>query len=184
LRRAGPADAARLSLIGGATFLEAYGSDHPGDALIAHIEAQHSAAWYRRMLADPACAAWVLEAGWGAQAGYAVLTLPDLACETGARDVELKRLYLLGGWQSGGWGGLLLGLVETEAAARDQHMYISLGLASPWTRADYAERAKQHGYLTPLLFQLLDGRDPRPSILRTLKPSGDTRALTRTEATA
>lgn len=118
LRRAGPADAARLSLIRGATFLEAYGSDHPGDALIAHIEAQHSAAWYRRMLADPACAAWVLEAGWGAQAGYAVLTLPDLACETGARDVELKRLYLLGGWQSGGWGGLLLGLVETEAAAR------------------------------------------------------------------
>ena len=36
----------------------------------------------------------------------------------------------------------------------------------------------------PYLFQLLDGRDPYPAILKTLRPHGDTRARARSEAIA
>jgi GNAT superfamily N-acetyltransferase len=118
LRRALPMDAARLALLGGATFLNSFAHDHPGDAIIAHVDAYHSRAWYERMLADPACAAWILETGLGAPIGYALLTPPELDCPTDDCDLELKRIYLLGPWQSGGWGVKLLGAVEAEARAR------------------------------------------------------------------
>ncbi|WP_116090835.1 GNAT family N-acetyltransferase [Sphingomonas crusticola] len=118
LRRAVPQDAARLALLGGATFLHSFAHDHPGDALVAHVEAYHSRDWYSRTLADPACAAWILETQLGAPIGYALLTPPELDCPTESSDRELKRIYLLGPWQSGGWGGKLLAAVEEEAQAR------------------------------------------------------------------
>ncbi len=118
LRRAQPRDAARLALLGGATFLHSFAHDHPGDAIVAHVDAHHSRDWYARKLADPACAIWILETELGAPVGYAMLTPPDLDCPTDARDLELKRIYLLGPWQSGGWGAKLLAAVEAEARAR------------------------------------------------------------------
>jgi ribosomal protein S18 acetylase RimI-like enzyme len=118
LRRAVPADAARLALLGGATFLSSFAHDHPGDAIVAHVDAHHSSDWYARLLADPAAAAWILETPLGAPVGYALLTPPTLDCPTDTGDLELKRIYLLSGWQSGGWGGRLLNAVEAEARAR------------------------------------------------------------------
>ena len=118
LRAAGPRDAARLALLGGATFLHSFAHDHPGDAIVAHVDAYHSRDWYARMLADPANAAWILETDLGAPIGYALLTPPELDCPIDASDRELKRIYLLGPWQSGGWGAKLLEAVETEARAR------------------------------------------------------------------
>ena len=118
LRRAVPEDAARLALLGGATFLASFAHDHPGDAIVAHVDAYHSRDWYARLLADPACAAWILETELRAPIGYALLTPPALDCPTEAGDLELKRIYLLGPWQSGGWGAVLLDAVEAEARAR------------------------------------------------------------------
>jgi diamine N-acetyltransferase len=118
LRRAAPTDAARLALLGGATFLNSFAHDHPGDAIVAHVDEHHNAGWYAGALADPGIAAWILETALGAPVGYALLTPPKLDCPTGARDLELKRIYLLGPWQSGGWGGKLLRAVEEEARAR------------------------------------------------------------------
>jgi len=118
LRRAVPADAARLALLGGATFLASFAHDHPGDAIVAHVDAYHSPDWYARMLSDPGNAAWILETELGAPIGYALLTPPALDCPTFAGDIELKRIYLLGPWQSGGWGVKLLDAVEAEARAR------------------------------------------------------------------
>jgi GNAT superfamily N-acetyltransferase len=118
LRRAEPADAARLALLGGATFLHSFAHDHPGDALLAHVETYHSRAWYAAMLADPDCAAWILETELKAPVGYAVLTPPLIDCATEPGELELKRIYLLGPWQSGGWGAKLLAAVEAEARAR------------------------------------------------------------------
>jgi ribosomal protein S18 acetylase RimI-like enzyme len=118
LRRAEPADAARLALLGAATFLQSFAHDHPGDALVAHVDAYHSRDWYARILADPACAVWILETELGAPVGYAVLTPPQLDCPTDTGDLELKRIYLLSGWQSGGWGVRMLQAVEAEAQAR------------------------------------------------------------------
>jgi ribosomal protein S18 acetylase RimI-like enzyme len=119
LRRAEPADAARLALLGGATFLASFAHDHPGDALVAHVDFYHSRDWYAALLADPDCAAWILETSLKAPVGYAVLTPPALDCPTETADLELKRIYLLGPWQSGGWGAILLDAVEAEARARN-----------------------------------------------------------------
>lgn len=55
------------------------------------------------------------------------------------------------------------------------HDAILRELPDGWARRDYAERAKALPSVTPYLFQLLDGRDPRPGIHKTLKPAGDTR---------
>jgi len=118
LRRAEPADAARLSLLGGATFLHSFAHDHPGDAIVAHIDKYHSRDWYARLLADPANAVWIVETELKAPVGFAVMTPPALDCETDDGDLELKRIYLLGPFQSGGWGVKLLDAVEAEARAR------------------------------------------------------------------
>lgn len=60
--------------------------------------------------------------------------------------------------------------VATAAeVARDE---LVAALPSDWTRRDYALAAAEYGPLRPYLFNLLDGRDPRPSIWKTLRPSG------------
>lgn len=90
-------------------------------------------------------------------------------------------------WTRTVWRDLSSRADVQECRARDVHTLIldDLATRAPWERRDYAELAKQQRpALTPLLFQLLDGRDPRPSILRTLKPAGDTRARAVSEATA
>lgn len=116
-RRATPADAARLALLGGATFLHSFAHDHPGDGLLAHVGGEHSPQWYAAALADPAIAGWIAETPLGAPVGYAVLTLPAVSgAEPG--DLELKRLYLLGPWQGCGRGARLLATVEAEARMR------------------------------------------------------------------
>ena len=118
LRRAVPEDAARLSLLGGATFLTSFAHDHPGDALIAHVAEYHSIDWYECLLADPGCAARILETELKAPVGYVVMTSPAVDCPTEPGDLELKRIYLLAPFQSGGWGVKLIEAVEAEARAR------------------------------------------------------------------
>lgn len=118
LRRALPTDAARLSLLGGATFLTSFAHDHPGDAMVAHVTTYHSVDWYECLLANPDCAAWILETDLKAPVGYALLTPPAVDCPTEPGDLELKRIYLLAPFQSGGWGVRLIEAVEAEARAR------------------------------------------------------------------
>lgn len=90
----------------------------------------------------------------------------------------------LHGWTETVWRDLSSAADAVECRARDAHHLILDGLPAGWTRSDYAAAAKQKAPLTPYLFNLLDNRDPRPSILRTLKPAGDTRAKTYSEAVA
>lgn len=87
-------------------------------------------------------------------------------------------------WTHDTWEVLSVTADNLMVEVTDVHADIVRGLDRGFDRRDYAEQAKQHGALTPWLFQVLDDRDPRPSILKTLKPSGDTRALARTEAVA
>ncbi|WP_313803582.1 GNAT family N-acetyltransferase [Sphingobium sp.] len=117
-RRAEACDAAALSLLGGATFLASFAHDHPGEALIAHIREAHGEAYYAAALADPDQTALIGETPLGAPVGYALLTRPQLPVETGPTDLELKRIYLLSGWQGGGNGAALLALVMEEARRR------------------------------------------------------------------
>ena len=117
LRRAAPDDAAALSLVGSATFLESFANLHSGANILSHCARHHSAAAYARWLADPRAAAWLVEAMPGqAPVGYALLApadvpVPDLRDD----DLELKRIYLLQPFQSGGWGRRLVTVAADHA---------------------------------------------------------------------
>jgi len=117
IRRATLADAAKLALVGGASFLESFADDHPGDDLVAHVSESHAEDAYRDWLNDPAFALWIAEEALGAPVGYAMLgpaTLP------GSRegDIELKRIYMLRRWHGGGHGKALLNACVENARSR------------------------------------------------------------------
>lgn len=112
-------DAPALSILGGATFLTSFAHDHPGAALTAHIRTAHGEAYYAAALADPTQTVMIGETPLGAAVGYAMITPPDLPIATDpAHDVELKRIYLLHGWQGGGHGDAIMALVVEEARRR------------------------------------------------------------------
>lgn len=112
-------DAPALSILGGATFLASFAHDHPGAALIAHIRGAHGEAYYQAALSDPAQTVLIGETPLGAPVGYAMLTPPDLPIAADpAQDMELKRIYLLGGWQGGGHGDTIMAMVIAQTRRR------------------------------------------------------------------
>ena len=119
LRLARTGDEPRLSLLGGATFLESYAHMLPVTDVLAHVARQHAAEVYARWLIDPACRCWLLECEPGhAPVGYAVVTPPDLPLSDLADDdLEIRRIYLLHKYQRGGRGGQLMQAVREHARA-------------------------------------------------------------------
>lgn len=117
LRRAGFDDAAKLSLVGAASFLETFANDHPGDALVAFTRSTHSVQAWESTLSAPANTAWIVEEVAGAPIGYAVVASATLPGTT-ASDAELKRIYLMSRWHGTGMGKALFDAAVTEARAR------------------------------------------------------------------
>jgi diamine N-acetyltransferase len=115
LRVAGPQDAAKLSLIGQASFLESFADDHDGDEIVRFVASDHSIAAYQKALADPAKHHWIVEEAVGAPVGYAMALPATLPGTDPATDFELKRIYLLSKWHGGGWGAKLYQAVEDAA---------------------------------------------------------------------
>lgn len=114
LRRATPADAAKLAIIGPASFLESFADDHPGDDIVSHFETYHSRDYYDRALIDPAKQLWIVEEKLGAPIGYAMMgeaTLPG----TNRDDAELIRIYVLSRWHGQGLGKALFDVVLARA---------------------------------------------------------------------
>jgi GNAT superfamily N-acetyltransferase len=96
--------------VGQATFLETFSGILDGGAIIEHCRHAHSAAQYHHWLADADAAVWLAELTPGnAPVGYLVLARPELPAADVARDLELKRIYLLGRYHGGGTGKRLLG---------------------------------------------------------------------------
>jgi RNA ligase len=87
-------------------------------------------------------------------------------------------------WTRQVWGDLADRTDALHADAKRTHGYILDDMPGGWTRKDYAQAAQRHPEVRPYLFNILDGRDPRPGILRTLKPVGDTHARAFSEAVA
>jgi diamine N-acetyltransferase len=112
LRCAALADAAKLSLVGGASFLESFADDHPGDDLVEHVRDRHSVAAYQTWLSDPAYALWIAEERLGAPVGYAELPGAVIG------DFEIKRIYMLRRWHGGGFGKQLFHKCCEEARER------------------------------------------------------------------
>jgi ribosomal protein S18 acetylase RimI-like enzyme len=115
-------DCAALSLVGAATFLEAFAGILDGDAIIAHCAKQHSIETYTKYLNQPDCRAWLAETCEGAApVGYAMLTSPDLPLsDLGPGDIELKRIYLFSRFHGRGAGQVLLD--QAVRAARESGM--------------------------------------------------------------
>lgn len=118
LRRAGSADAAKLSLIGCATFIESFANDHDGEEVVRYLTTDHTPEWYARELGVPAKTAWLVEEAVGCPVGYAMAIPATLPGTDAATDFELKRIYILSKWHGRGWGAKLYQAVEDEARAR------------------------------------------------------------------
>ena len=141
LRRAGVADAAKLSLIGCATFIESFANDHDGDEVVRYLASDQSPDWYARELADPANIAWLVEEAVGCPVGYAMAIPAALPGTDPATDFELKRIYLLSKWHGGGWGGKLFRAAEDEARARGaQRLVLSVYIENLPAQKFYAAR--------------------------------------------
>jgi ribosomal protein S18 acetylase RimI-like enzyme len=97
IRQAGFGDDHRLALLGAATFLESYAGVLPGDDIIAHCAAKHSAAVYEDWLIGGEARIWLAEVEQGrAPVGYLVMTPPDVPLPgAGQSDAEIRRIYVL-----------------------------------------------------------------------------------------
>jgi len=80
-------------------------------------------------------------------------------------------------------GDLLREAGDILDGAELAHEQILASLPAGWTRKDYALAAAKSTF-RPWLFNLLDERDPRPAIWKTLRPSGDVRPVTFSEDAA
>jgi ribosomal protein S18 acetylase RimI-like enzyme len=107
IRRAGSADAAALAAIGARTFGDTFGHLYPAADLERFLAEAYRLESTLADLADPAKAAWLVEAGdevvGFALAGPCTLPHAEVTPDCG----ELKRLYLLKPWQNGGLGARL-----------------------------------------------------------------------------
>ena len=111
LRRARLDDAETLSALGARTFTETFGHLYAPHNLSAFLADAYGLDATQRDLGDPTKAAWLMERD-GRAIGYALagpcaLPHPDVTPHCG----ELKRFYLLKGWQGAGLGGRVFAAV-------------------------------------------------------------------------
>lgn len=110
LRACQAGDEAMLSLLGGASFLEAFADVLDAADILAHFQKNHSEAAYAKYLAAPENRTWVATSAPGnTPVGYALCTAPDLPLpDLSAADYELRRIYLLHRFQGTGTGRALM----------------------------------------------------------------------------
>ncbi|WP_419804845.1 GNAT family N-acetyltransferase [Terriglobus sp.] len=109
LRRCVAGDEPMLSLLGGASFLEAFADVLDGPDILAHWQKNHSVEKYAEYLAAPENRIYVAEMAPGnAPVGYTVCTAPDFPIDTTPDDYELRRIYLLYRFQGLGIGRALM----------------------------------------------------------------------------
>jgi len=109
LRRCVAGDEARLQLVGGASFLEAFADILNGDDILAHFTKNHSQEMYAKYLAMPTGRTAIAEVPPGdGPVGYIVCCEPDLPVDLTPEDYELRRIYLLHRFQGLGIGKALM----------------------------------------------------------------------------
>lgn len=120
IRKAIPADALALSLIGSATFFETFAGVLDAADVVAHCATEHCRAVYEAWLTNADAALWLAEAlDGGAPVGYAVLDRAKLAvADLRPDDLEIKRIYVLARFHGTGVGARLMGAALDEAKRR------------------------------------------------------------------
>jgi ribosomal protein S18 acetylase RimI-like enzyme len=121
IRRAAPDDAADLAALAAQTFADAFGPDNRPEDTAAHLEGRFSPARQAAEIADPSTVMLVADAG-GALVGYVMLLIGEAPPSvTGARPIELARIYVRQEWQSRRVGAALMAQCLTEARAAGAH---------------------------------------------------------------
>ena len=109
LRLCTPGDADMLSLVAGASVLEAFADVLSGADLLLHCQRHNSPEAFAKYLAQPTtrCVLAEIEPG-NAPVGYIVCCEPDLPVDLSPQDYELRRIYLLHRFQGLGIGRALM----------------------------------------------------------------------------
>jgi len=117
IRLCTPGDEQTLSLVGQASFLEAFAGIINGADIAQHCLKQHASEKYAAYLNDAQTRVWVAEVDPGrAPVGYLVLTTPDLPIENlSPADLEVKRIYLLHRFHGCGIGAKLMNVARRYA---------------------------------------------------------------------
>ncbi|MCJ8159880.1 GNAT family N-acetyltransferase [Sphingomonas sp. LaA6.9] len=150
IRLCGAEDAAALSLIGGATFLETFADSIDGPDIIAHCQGPHGVAAYAGYLADPESRCWLAEISeTGSPIGYQLLTVPDLPVDIVPGDIELKRIYIFSNYHGGGLARRLMETAIEEARAMGRKRLL-LGV--------YAENPRAIAFYTKMGFEMAGER--------------------------
>jgi ribosomal protein S18 acetylase RimI-like enzyme len=136
IRKCASGDETVLSVIGQATFLDAFAGILSGKDIIGHCVRQHSSEKYANWLRDENSAVWIAEIEPGqAPVGYLVLTKPDLPlADISPHDAEIKRIYLLNRFRGGGIGRRLMQEAQFHAHSHGFHRLL-LGVYSRNTEA-------------------------------------------------
>ncbi|WP_245649191.1 GNAT family N-acetyltransferase [Sphingomonas mali] len=143
LKRATAADAAALSLVASACFLETFAGLLEGPDIVAHCaKANHQDAF--RDWAEAADSRVVVAeiASGGAPIGYSVLTTPDLpAINIHPDDIELRRIYTLSRTHGTGLGTALMAqaLLDARALGR-QRVLLGVYAGNERARAFYEKQ--------------------------------------------
>ena len=117
-RACGAGDEGALSAVAQATILETYAGITNGDDLITYVNAELTAADFRRMLHDDRVRAWIAETSVGKCAvGYAVAVSDDGV--KAFSSFELKRLYIFYRFHGNGLGRKLMEEVLSFAKRED-----------------------------------------------------------------
>ncbi len=110
-----------VSLVAGASVLEAFAGELTGADLLAHCQRNNSPEAFAKYLAQPSTRCVLAEAEPGdAPVGYHVCCEPDLPVPGTPGDYELRRIYLLHRFQGLGIGRALMedALERTRALGR------------------------------------------------------------------
>lgn len=118
LRRATAADAPAVALVAAASFLETFAGVLSGGDILAHIADKSSPTRFADWAGDAASVVVLAEHPYGAApVGYTVLTTPEDVGDTGADDIELRRIYTLSTARSTGLGAALMARAVADARA-------------------------------------------------------------------
>ena len=135
IRRATLTDAALLAEMGARTFADTFAADTPPEDMAAYLNSAFSPEKQAAELTDPASLFLIAEIA-GQPAGYARLYAGEpLEGVTGARPIELVRIYSTGAWIGRGVGAALMQGCLDEAR-RLGHDVIWLGV---WERNPRAQ---------------------------------------------
>jgi len=143
LKRATAADAAALSLVASACFLETFAGLLEGPDIVAHCAKANHLDAFRAWAQAAGSRVVVAEiASGGAPIGYSVLTTPELpAIETSSADIELRRIYTLSRAHGTGLGPALMAQALLDARAMGgERMLLGVYAGNERARAFYEKQ--------------------------------------------